>query len=420
MMDIGYGPAPRLRIYTSPRQYVRAATEILTGRSAEGDDVTRLEQRMARDFNVRHAVAMPFARTGIYMTVKSLIRPGQQVIMSPYTIADVVNMVICAGGVPVFADLEWGTCNIDADLIEQLITDKTGAVLVTHFYGLMCNVEKIQAICKRRQIPMIEDAAQAFGAQSKGRFAGTFGDAGIFSFGVYKNVNSFFGGMVVTDRDDLAQKLRAEMARLPMFDLGNYVSKVVAAGVTDVVTHPFVFRNASFWLFRSAFLRGWDSINNRLKIDLNPIRRQSMPQQYLSQMRPLQARLIADQLDGVADQTAARIAAARRYHQGLRDIPELTLPPMRDDNSHIYWYFPVLYPKRHDLVGFAMKHGRDITESYHRNCADLECFSEFAADLPHARATEQSVIYLPTYPRYSPKEIDLTIKVIRDFFGKAG
>src|SRR6185436_6528867 len=126
------GPLPRLRIYTDPGQYYRVFRETLTGGSKSGDAAERLEKEVARRLGIAHAVVMPMARTAIYFAVKGLIKPGQKVVMSPYTIADVVNMVVCAGGIPVFADIERATCNIDPAEIERLVDNQTGAVLVTH------------------------------------------------------------------------------------------------------------------------------------------------------------------------------------------------------------------------------------------------------------------------------------------------
>jgi perosamine synthetase len=413
------GPLPRLRIYTTPAQYIDVFRRVITGRFTSGADVSLLEQAICDLQKARYAVAMPMARVGIYMAVKALIKPGQTVIMSPYTIADVVNMVVCAGGIPVFADIERETANIDPVEIERLIDENTGAVLVTHFYGLMCDVERIGAICANRGVPMIEDAAQAFGARLGSRAAGTFGAAGIYSFGLYKNINSFFGGMVVGNEAWLHDRIANEMAALPFQPLGGYFKKVLAGALTDALTLPAVFRMLTFWLFRFAFLHDVDSINRRLKVDTDPQMVKVIPASYLCQMTPLQAHLILRQLPRLERETQARIAASRRYYAGLRDIDELILPPMRTDGSHMYWYYPIQYRERHKLVGFAMKHGRDISESYHRNCADLACFAAFHRDCPNARATADQLIYLPTYPRYTESEIDQTISVVRRFFGRS-
>jgi len=149
------GPLPRLRIYTTVGHYTRVVSEALAGRADKGDSILRMERSVAERTGTKHAIAMPLARVGIYLAIKTLISPGQNVILSPYTIADVVNMVVSAGGNPVFADIEQATCNISADEVERLIDDKTGAVLVTHFYGLACDIERISEICRRRGIPLV-------------------------------------------------------------------------------------------------------------------------------------------------------------------------------------------------------------------------------------------------------------------------
>jgi dTDP-4-amino-4,6-dideoxygalactose transaminase len=161
-----------------------------------------------------------------------------------------------------------------------------------------------------------------------------------------------------------------------------------------------------------------DTINNKLKIDVIPTIRRELPADYQVRMMPMQARLILSQLDGVDSATQARIGAAIQWHEGLNDLPGLLLPPLRLDGSHAYWHFPVQFDRRHDLVEFVQRHCRDITESYHRNCAALPCFSEFARPCPKAEATANSLIYLPTYPKYGAVETARTIKVIRAYFGK--
>lgn len=412
-----YGPSPRLRLYTHACHYGMAFARALGGRFDAGDAPARLRARFDAMFGTP-TVPMPLARTAIYFAIKTLIAPGQKVILSPYTIADVVNMVVCAGGVPVFADLEPDTCNVSADEIERLINADTGAVLVTHFYGLACDVARIKTICDVHGVPLIEDAAQAFGARVDGKLVGTFGAAAIFSFGLYKNVNAFFGGLLVCNDARLAAAVEAEMATLTVQPPGAYLKKVVNGLLNDIVTFPPFFGGLFFWVFRFCFLHGVDAVNNKLKIDVAPKLKRTMPASYLHRMSATQAAMILDQLDGVEEHMRRRIALAERYHAGLRDIAELTLPPLRGDGSHIYWYFPIQAPDRHALVTYAMRRGRDITESYHRNCAALPCFGEWHRDCPNAVRTAASVIYLPTYPGYPEAEVDATVRVIRAFYGR--
>src|SRR6188508_929872 len=113
-------PMARFRIYTEASDYLYLLKDLLLGRAAKGDDNERLERAIATKFQVPYATCMPQGRVGIYLAVKALIKPGQKVVLSPYTIADVINMVICAGGVPVFADIDRCTTNIRAQDVEDL------------------------------------------------------------------------------------------------------------------------------------------------------------------------------------------------------------------------------------------------------------------------------------------------------------
>ncbi|MBM3517681.1 MAG: DegT/DnrJ/EryC1/StrS aminotransferase family protein [Alphaproteobacteria bacterium] len=411
-------PHPRQRLYTSLAGYLGVVGDVVGGRATSGADVARFEQAVAAFAGSPHAAAVPMARTGLYLAVKAIIRPGQRVILSPYTISDVVNMVICAGGRPVFADIRRETCNIDFDEVARLIDGGTGAVLATHFYGLGCDIEPLAALCRERGVALIEDAAQAFGTRIAGRSVGTFGDAGVFSFGLYKNVNSFFGGMVITRHAHLRQAVADALAPLPFEGLVRFGAKVATGAVTDLATLPLIFQTLTFRLFRYAYLHQTKALEGRMAFDRNPTLMRAIPAHYLRRLTPMQARLALAQLARVASDTAARIRAAGLYDAGLHDIGELLLPPLRTDGSHGYTYYPVQFADRRALIAYALRRGRDLAESHHRNCADMACFAEFARDCPHARATAESLIYLPTYPRYAEVEIRRNVEVIRRFFGK--
>jgi dTDP-4-amino-4,6-dideoxygalactose transaminase len=411
-------PNPRTRLYTTAEMYARALSEIVTGAARQGGDVEALERETAAWLGAPHAVAVPRARVGIYLTVRALIRAGRKVILSPYTIADVVNMVICAGGVPVFADIGRNTCNIDACEVERLIDAETDLVLVTHFYGLACDIERIAAVCARHNVPLIEDSAQAFGARVNGRPIGTFGAAGIFSFGQYKNLTSFVGGMIVTPDAALRDRLAAEVAACPFQPTSDLLVRIAKAALADLVTFPPAFRAVFFWVLRYAYLHDIGAVNNQLKIDVHPRLLRTIPRDYLTRMTPLQARLARPQLARIDGDTRQRVAAAEIYDAGLKDLPDLILPPLRTDGSHLYTYYPVRYAERDRLVRFLSLHLRDIQISHHRNCAALECFAEWRRDCPNAETTSKTLIYLPTYPSYGLDEVRRTVAEIRRFFGK--
>lgn len=409
-------PRSRFRLYGGARNYLSIAQDLLLRRNADGSAVEDLESRAAHLLGGRYAVCVPQARIGIYLSLKALIQPGQRVILSPYTIYDVVNMVIAAGGRPVFADIARETCNVSAGEVSALIDESTGAVMVTHLHGLACDIEGMAELCRRRNVPLVEDASQAFGARVADKRVGTFGRAGIFSFGMAKNVNSFYGGLVVTDDRDLHDRLRMEVQTWPPQKRGVLLRRVAFCLVGDLLTAPPVFGALTFWVYRYGHLHGIESITNRWRGEDDPVLRPTIPERQRRRMTPLQARLILKALQQVDTDTDIRVGYAHQYHDGLRDLPRISLPPLRKDGSHIYLTYPIQVPDRHALLRFLVQHGRDLGVQHIGNSADYPCFAEYRRDCPAARETSDRVLLLPTYPGYGRREVERNIRLIRRYF----
>lgn len=411
-------PQPRAKLYTAAMDYGTGLAALL-GHTRPGDAIEALERALDELHLGCRAIAAPMARVGIYLSLKHLIRPGQKVILSPYTIADVVNMVLCAGGVPLFADIEpGGSCNIDAAVVLDLLETERdiGAVLVTHFYGLICNIEPILVACARKGIPVIEDAAQSFGAQLGGKAAGTFGHAGVFSFGLLKNVTGFMGGAVLTHDVGLERKIREELARLPVMPAPMLLKKVAKGAGFDVATLPLVFGTIVYWLFRYAYLHGIKLFSNQLDTDSRPVSYTSFPPGYACRMSATQAEIIRSHLGRFRHDSEERIFKAQLYHDGLNGSAGLVLPPLRRDGSHIYLYYPIQCEDRDALARSLTRRLRDVQVSHHRNCASLACFATFARDCPNAERAARSVVYLPTYPGYREDQVRANIEAIRAHF----
>jgi perosamine synthetase len=405
-------PQPRSRLYTTSASYGR----LIAGGTGDEGEVAELERALAARLSVAHVIAVPQARVGIYLTVKHLVRPGQKIILSPYTIADVVNMIVCAGAVPVFADVAAdGSCNIDPAAVAELLDSESnvGAVMVTHFYGLACDIEPLRQACAHAGVPLIEDAAQAFGARVGAGLAGTIGRAGIFSFGLLKNVTGFLGGAVATDDADLARALRAELETFPITPREVLWKKAAKGAAFDLATFQLFFDSAVYWLFRYAHLHDMDFFGNKLDTDANPVAYRTFPQRYAYRMSGVQAAIIRAQLDRSETQSKERIRKAALYHEGLKDVPELTLPPYRQDGSHTYFYFTVLARDRDALSRSMTRQYRDVQISHHRNCASLPCFAEYARPCPNAEAASSRALYLPTYPGYRVDQVEANITAIR-------
>ncbi len=410
-----YGPQSRYRIYGGFSNYLSTVVEIVTGRWKTGSNVAELEAHVCKDFGVSHAIAMPMARVGIYLAIKHLIREGQKVLMSPYTIADVVNVVIAAGGTPCFVDVEPDTGNMCPDDLRKRIDREAGAVLVTHIHGLAAEIEEIKGICDQKGIPLLEDGAQAVGARISGKRLGCFGNAGIYSFGTYKNINAWFGGMVITSDGNLATKMREEIASWPYFSSQRVLKKTFSAASITLMGWDPLFRMLVHRLFRYGFIHDVQAINRIVAIELDLSRKDVLPEHYQSRMTPGQGRLILNQWSELDLDTKKRISSAERYASKIQASLVLRKPPAPSGDRHVYTYYPLQCSERESLLKWLMYFHRDIAAQHLKNCAGLESFRQFYSPCPEAERVARSVVLLPTYPRYSIEEVEANIRVVNWF-----
>jgi dTDP-4-amino-4,6-dideoxygalactose transaminase len=183
----------------------------------------------------------------------------------------------------------------------------------------------------------------------------------------------------------------------------------------DLATSPPIFDTTVYWLFRHAYLHDVKFFNNKLDTDSAPVSYANFPRRYAHRMSGVQADIITSQFASFEKNMKERIAKARLYTAGLEGVPGLTLPPMREDGSHIYVYYSVLAHDRDELARAMTRGLRDVQISHHRNCAALECFARFQRHCPNAERASRQVLYLPVYPGYGEDQIGANIDAIRRF-----
>jgi len=174
-----------------------------------GETVQEFEQAWARHFRVRYAVSVNSNTSGLVAAVGAIgVEPGDEVIVTPWTMSATATAILVWNAIPVFADIEDETFNLDPVSIERRITPLTRAIVVSDIFGHAADLEAIMALARRHGLKVIEDAAQAPGALYRGRYAGTVADIGVFSLNFHKHIHTGEGGVAVTNDDDLAERLR--------------------------------------------------------------------------------------------------------------------------------------------------------------------------------------------------------------------
>ncbi|MFV2041204.1 MAG: DegT/DnrJ/EryC1/StrS family aminotransferase, partial [Candidatus Hydrothermarchaeales archaeon] len=200
-------PIAKPLIGEEEKQAVQAV--LSSGVIAQGPRVKEFEGEFSKYCDASYGVAASSGTTALHLALLACgVKPGDEVITTPFSFIATANSILYCRAKPVFADIDPETFNIGPDEIEAHITDKTRAVLVVHLYGQPCEMDSLTRICGDNDIRLIEDACQAHGAECKGRKAGSLGDCAVFSFYPTKNMTTGEGGMLTTDDSEIADRAR--------------------------------------------------------------------------------------------------------------------------------------------------------------------------------------------------------------------
>jgi len=176
--------------------------------STKGQFVRTFEKEFARAVGAKHAYACASGTAAVHLAIAAVDpNPGDEIITTPITDMGALTPILYQGAIPVFADVDDRTCNVTAKTIEAKLSDKTKAIVVTHLFGNPCEMDEIMELAAARNLPVIEDCAQAFLASYGGKAVGTIGRIGCFSLQQGKHITTGEGGIVTSDDDALARRM---------------------------------------------------------------------------------------------------------------------------------------------------------------------------------------------------------------------
>jgi len=342
-----------------------------------GPKVQVLEEAMAQYCRTRYAVGVASGSDALLLSLMALgIGMGDEVLLPPFTFFATAGSVSRLGATPVFVDIDRESYNIDPSKIEEKVTGKTKAIIPVHLFGQCANMDPLLKIAKERKLFVIEDAAQALGAEyqpnvgSKGRRAGQIGDLGCFSFYPTKNLGAFGdAGMVVTDNPGLAEKVRLLRVH---------------------GSQPKYFHKSI-------------GINSRLDT--------------------IQAAILLVKFKYLEKWTAERQKKAERYQGLFQDllssVKGLTLPTVQYQNRHIFHQYVIRVPERDRLKQFLKEEGIGTDIYYPVPLHLQECYSFLKyrrGDLPNSEKASEEVLALPIFPELTADQQGVVVSRIKTFY----
>lgn len=363
-------------------------------REAERRFEAEMRAVLASDVDV---IPLGRARAGIYLLVEQAVRDGRRkVLMSPYTIADLANMVRLAGGEPVFYDFLPDSTACDLDNLQSLLDAETACVIVTHYHVNEPNMDAIAELCAARGVALFDDCALAFGGSSGGRPIGTIADAGVFSFSSFKTINYFWGGAIVTRQPELAARLRERMSTWAPLTPRDYAKPAKGCARYDFASRPLPFRLVTFPMLRrraqaSGVYAGLE--HQRLETEYFDHTLQSIPS----------ARALVEwyrKIPKIAETLAHRRGIARIYRELHQDhMVSARQAPGQNFDEGCFVNFPVLVPSaaRDDIVREMMEQGFDVGRNLYPNVHRHEVFAGAAGTSSVVDDLVGRAIYLPTH-----------------------
>lgn len=377
-------------VFGSPRLEQEEIDEVVatlkSGWIGTGPKVKKFEEDFRVYKGAKYTVAVNSATAALHLSLRAIgIGPGDEVLVPTMTFAATANVVIHAGGVPVLIDAKRDTFNIDPEDIRRKITKKTKAIIPVHFAGRACDMDEIMKIAKEHNLKIIEDCAHAIETEYHGKKAGTFGELGCFSFYVTKNVVTAEGGMVITDNDAYADKV-----------------KIMALhGMT-----------------KDAWKRFSDEGYKHYQV---------VYPGYKYNMTDIQASLGIHQLKRVDEYWRIREKIWDRYNEAFKNLPVFLPAPVEENTRHAYHLYNLML----DLDRLAITRDQFLNEMTKRNIGvgvhyvavhlQPHYQSEFGykrGDFPNAEWISDRTVSIPLSAKLTDQDVDDVIDAVTEILKK--
>lgn len=350
---------------------LNAVKEVLdSGWVAHGPKNEQFEKDFASYIGVKHAVTLNSCTSALQLAIQGEKLNGE-IILPSFTFVASANAIITAGCRPVFADIESDTCCIDPEKIKPLINDRTVGIMPVHFAGQSCNMKQIMEIAEENNLKIIEDSAEAIGSEHYGKKTGIFG-IGCFSFWATKNMTTGEGGMLTTNSDEVAERVRA----------------LKAHGIPTTTWHREQERRP--WL-RDAVMAG-----------------------YNFRMSDILAAIGVVQLKKLDKMNEARRKHATYLNKHL-DFEEVELPVETEGNKHVYQMYTVkVKVDRSDFVLGLRKKGIGATVHFDPPVHLQAFYRNPKIKLHVTEKVSEAIVTLPMYPQLTTDELDKVVSAVGD------
>ena len=378
----------------------------------KGKKPKKLEKKIRKCLNREHAISFDSGRSGLYTILKCLgIKDGDEVILQAFTTVALPNVIMWRGAKPIFVDIEKHTYNIDPKKIEEKITERTKAIIIQHTFGNPACMDEITEIARKHNLYLIEDCAHCLGAEYKGKKTGTFGDAAFFSFGRDKIVSSVAGGMVVTNNEELGEKIKEEKDEMPYPNKLLIMRQLLQPIITYKALHTYYFFNIGKIIMRVS-----GKLNLTPRAYSKEEKSNERPPNFPAKMPNALAKIALHQLKLVNKFNDHRIDVAKLYQEKLAGNKNISIPGQDSDVKNIYLWYTILVENKKEFIENAKKNhiilGDWFPQAIGPAEVDLEKAGYKKGSCSVAEDVSSKCVNLPTHHRVTIEDVEKIVKLV--------
>lgn len=335
---------PRMNIDMTLKEFYCAFKGLIADPKIGYDEIGFFEKRFGEFLGTAHAISCSSARGALYLILRCMdLGAGAEVIMPSYSFHAVPDVIRSCGLVPRFVGINKDTFNIDPDSIKGAINTKTRAILVEHLFGQPCDMEPIAKIARENRLWLIEDCAQSCGSEYRSKKVGSFGDAGYFSFSHGKNINCFGGGLIATNDDGLARRLRAERDKLPAPKKAHIAKKILKGFMEYLFLKRFIYSLTVFPIFYILNILNRDLIDRLFEEKRD--KGGAFNMHGLTRFSPQQASLGISQMEKLEGSVRKKMTNSEMLNSGLRALENVKALKSIPEVKNTYSSYVIVTPR---------------------------------------------------------------------------
>ena len=425
---------PRAKLYLSASSLLLAVFKLLLKKGERGNSVKVLESKLSNFWSIKYCKLLSSCRLGLFYSLRALnLKPGDEVLLTPLTIPDVVNAIHVLGLKPVFIEMSPDDHNLLISDLKSKINSKSRVLLVTYLSGIVPDMNQIIDIVKKNNLIVIEDISQVYGATFNGHLIGTFGKVAIGSFSLGKTIASLAGGFILTNDEKVYIKINSLCSNEFLLPSRSFLAKQAFSQIKIVIlTSRFVFNYFTYYVFlfysrisKSKFDRIHDprlvseSIRKDNFYENKKILRNDMPADIFIRFTDIQATLALHSFNKLEDGLEKRKALAKVLFNNLDEVVKTLIPSFinKHHKENSFWHFPIVINGNvKEFQSYLLKNGFDTVGYALCLCSNEQCFMLYHANLINSKYIKENTTFLPIHDDFVFEDMEKLATAVNRYF----